>query len=73
MFLERDGFVVEPRGRVVGRVLAAGHRDPSEVLGGGAVEVHVATRHHGDPRSRGELPEWRGPRELRALGGGGQG
>jgi len=38
-----------------------------------AVQVHVTTRHHGHPRGRGELPEWRGPRELRALGGGGQG
>ena len=66
--LQRDRLLVEPGVRVRGGVLAVGHRDSTEVLGGGAVLVHVAPRGHRDPGRRSEQPEGCVPAEVGALG-----
>ena len=43
--LDGDGVAIEGQ-RVQRRVAARGHRDLGELLGGRAVLVHVAPRHH---------------------------
>ncbi len=56
VLLDGDRLLVEVRLRVVGGVLAVGHRDRAEVPAGRPRQVHVALGDHRDLRGRGRQP-----------------